>query len=388
MKNRWLIILFLQFYTSILVFGIPPVELSNFKVSQKEDSIIIQWKTFSEVNNDYFIIEKSIDAVLFIPLDTVKGAGKSDSIIEYVFYEEFSHSDSLMFYYRLRQVDFNGSLEIFSIVGLYYRPVSVFESIIDTNKMWVVLRNSSIDPPYYNGGDSFAYKFQDSSLIEEVYWTSLWESSDSEYSKWELRGYMKEMDSIVLFMNLTNNIDTLYNFTKKKGEMVASEECELPIDSVTTTNFIGKDRLTMHISDHQYYDVKYYEGIGSNAGLLTPLYNCMVGAYWYLICFYENGELKYHNENFNSCNYNVTSVLNQFERTVNIYPNPIKDRLHIDNVKINTRIEIYNSLGQVVYSKVLESIDNELKIPEMEGFCVVKLFSEEGKIVYSKPMIK
>lgn len=263
-----------------------------------------------------------------------------------------------------------------------------FESIVDTNKMWVVLRNSSIDPPYYNGGDSFAYKFQDSSLIEEEYWMKLWESSDSTYSEWRIKGYMKEKDSIVLFIDLTSKIDTLYDFTKKKGEMIVTEDCELPIDSITTTNFIGKDRLTMHISDHQYYDVKYYEGIGSNAGLLTPLYNCMVGACRYLICYYENGELKYHNENFNSCNYNVTSVLNQFERTVNIYPNPIKERLHIDNVKINTRIEIYNSIGQIVYSKVLESKDNEIKVPEMNGYCVVKLISEDGKFVYSKSMIK
>ncbi len=81
----------------------------------------------------------------------------------------------------------------------------------------------------------------------------------------------------------------------KTGESFGNEECILPIDSITTTHFIGKERLTMHISDHQYYDVKYYEGIGSNAGLLTPLYNCMVGANRYLICYYETSMFNHLN---------------------------------------------------------------------------------------------
>jgi len=144
----------------------------------------------------------------------------------------------------------------------------------------------------------------------------------------------------------------------------------------------------MHISDHQYFEVKYYEGIGSNAGLLTPLFNCWTGAYRYLICFYENGELKYHNENFNSCNYNVTSISNQFERTVNIYPNPIKDKLHIDNITIKSRLEIYNSLGQIIYSKNLDNRNNDIKLPDFKGYCIVKLISEDGKKIYSKSMTK
>jgi hypothetical protein len=253
--------------------------------------------------------------------------------------------------------------------------------------MWVVLRNSSIDPPYYNGGDSFAYKFQDSSFVADEYWMKLWEASDSIYSNWIVKGYMKEKDSIVLFMDLTNNIDTLYDFTKGKGEMIVSEDCELPIDSVSKTNFIGKDRFTMHISGHQYFEVKYYEGIGSNAGLLTPLFNCWTGAYRYLICFYENEELKYHNDNFNSCNYNITSIINQFESEVNIYPNPIKEKLHIDNVEINTRIEIYNSIGQIILSKVLVNNDNEIQIPKINEYFIVRLVLEDGRIVYSKPII-
>jgi hypothetical protein len=254
--------------------------------------------------------------------------------------------------------------------------------------MWVVLINSSAGPPFYNGGYSFAYKFQDSSLISEEYWMKLWESNDSLYSNWELHGYMKQIDSIVLFMDLSLKIDTLYNFTKIQGDMITSKYCELPVDSVTTTIFIGKNRFTMHISDHHYYDVKYYEGIGSNAGLLTPLYNCSTGASRYLICYYENGELKYHNDRFRSCNYNTVSIQNQQKNIVNIYPNPVTDRIQIDNVEINTILKIYNSVGQLVYKRLLTDENSRLNLPNFSRFCIVQLISSKGDIIYSKKMIK
>ena len=252
---------------------------------------------------------------------------------------------------------------LFSLLGILlatnFTYAQKYESIVDTTKMWVVLTNSSIDPPYYNGGDSFAYKIKDSTLFNEEYWMTLWESSDSTYSDWSVKGYMKENDSIVLFMDLANNIYTLYDFTLKAGDMVVSEECELPVDSISTSNFIGKDRLTMHISDHQYYDVKYYEGIGSNAGLLTPLYNCSTGAFRYLICYYENGELKYQNENFNSCNYNITSLPNQIERKILIYPNPCNENLVLKNTSQGSSsiitFELYNNMGVLLKKTKLQN---------------------------------
>lgn len=256
----------------------------------------------------------------------------------------------------LKKTKFGRLKSLFSLLGLLLVTNFIYgqnyEPIVDTSKMWVVLTNSSIEPPYYNGGVSFAYKIEGSTLFEEEYWMTLWESADSTYSDWSVKGYMKENDSIVLFMDLANNIYTLYDFTLKAGEMVVSEECELPVDSISTSNFIGKDRFTLHISDYHYYDVKYYEGIGSNAGLLTPLYNCSTGASRYLICYYENGELKYQNENFNSCNYNVTSISNQIERNIFIYPNPCNDNLVLKNTSPSSTsivtFELYNNMGELL----------------------------------------
>lgn len=255
------------------------------------------------------------------------------------------------------------------------------ESIVDTSKTWVEYRVYSEDPP--NSGDSYAYKIKDSSLISENYWMKLWESSDSNYSEWENIGYLKEKDSVVLFMDLSSSIDTLYDFTKKSGEKIVINDCEFTVDSVNTTNFIGKDRFTINTLDDQYY-----EGIGSSMGLLYPMNSCLIGVFRTLICYYEDGELKYHNEDFNSCNYNTTAVFNTNIQNIKVYPNPIIDRLQIDNVEINTQLNIYNSVGQVLYSKTLIAKNSSIILPDFKGYCIIQLTSKNGEIIYSKSIVK
>jgi len=257
-----------------------------------------------------------------------------------------------------------------------------FEPIVDTSKMWVEYIIGSEALPT-DIGESLAYKIKDSALISENYWMKLWESSDSSYTEWEHIAYLKEKDSIVLYMDLSSNIDTLYDFTKKPGEKIVRSVCEDSIISIDKTNFIGKERLTVHLQ----YD-QFYEGIGGNAGLLSPLHSCMVGADFYFLCYYENGELKYHNEDFNSCYYNTTAVFNTNIQTIKVYPNPIIDKINIDNIETNSLLNIYNSMGQIVYSKELTAKNNSIILPDFKGFCIIKLTSKKGDIIYSKSFIK
>lgn len=87
--------------------GIPlPIELIKFEVSCNSESIIFNWSTLSELNNDYFVIEYSRDGIKFEEISTHDGAGNSNILINY---EEILLNDLYEeSYYRLRQVDFNG----------------------------------------------------------------------------------------------------------------------------------------------------------------------------------------------------------------------------------------------------------------------------------------
>ena len=91
--------------TSICSTGLP-IELLSFEANCNKEATTLNWKTSSEINNDYFVIEKSIDGESFFSIGNVIGAGNSNSIIDYSFTDDdISNQTS---YYRLKQIDFNG----------------------------------------------------------------------------------------------------------------------------------------------------------------------------------------------------------------------------------------------------------------------------------------
>ncbi|MEN0048724.1 MAG: T9SS type A sorting domain-containing protein [Bacteroidota bacterium] len=88
-----------------------PVELLRFDGELVKEKVYLFWETASEINNDYFVVERSIDAKHFIPIGKVKGKGNSLSKVSYSFQEELSSGKHKDYYYRLKQVDFNGTYE-------------------------------------------------------------------------------------------------------------------------------------------------------------------------------------------------------------------------------------------------------------------------------------
>lgn len=86
-----------------------PVELLSFDGKLVGEKVHLFWETASEINNDYFVIERSLDAKDFIPIGKVEGKGNSLSRVAYSFQDRII--DHKPYYYRLKQVDFNGVFE-------------------------------------------------------------------------------------------------------------------------------------------------------------------------------------------------------------------------------------------------------------------------------------
>ena len=83
------------------------VELAQFTTECNNNIIEINWTTTSEINNDYFILEKSTNGNAFEEINRVQGAGNSNSIQNYKCFDNDLNSEYI--YYRLRQVDFDGN---------------------------------------------------------------------------------------------------------------------------------------------------------------------------------------------------------------------------------------------------------------------------------------
>ncbi len=93
-----------------------PVELSRFEAVAKEKSIILSWSTETELNNSGFSIERSTNGRDFGEISFVEGAGSSSRAEDYT-YEDTTPKQGVNYYYRLRQIDFDGTTDL-SIVRL------------------------------------------------------------------------------------------------------------------------------------------------------------------------------------------------------------------------------------------------------------------------------
>ncbi|MCX6182410.1 MAG: autotransporter-associated beta strand repeat-containing protein [Bacteroidetes bacterium] len=93
-----------------------PVKLVSFTGEKGKNFNELFWITASEINSDYFEIQRSSDAINFESIGTVKGAGNYNDILSYTFvdYEQPSGTS----YYRLKQYDYDGQNETFNIVAI------------------------------------------------------------------------------------------------------------------------------------------------------------------------------------------------------------------------------------------------------------------------------
>jgi hypothetical protein len=93
-----------------------PVTLVNFTAVKNGSAVDLDWQTATEINNDYFIAEKSKNGIDFTAVNVVDGAGNSQSTLNY---QTTDHSPyNGISYYRLKQVDYDGKFSYGKIVAV------------------------------------------------------------------------------------------------------------------------------------------------------------------------------------------------------------------------------------------------------------------------------
>ncbi|MBI4945906.1 MAG: T9SS type A sorting domain-containing protein [Bacteroidetes bacterium] len=107
------------------LFSTPlPIELLYFNATAENNSLVrCDWSTATEINNDYFSIERSKDGTNFSQIGTVKGAGNSSVTLNYTFYDHEPYSG--LSYYRLKQFDYNGAFSYSPIRPVYIGTIDL-----------------------------------------------------------------------------------------------------------------------------------------------------------------------------------------------------------------------------------------------------------------------
>ena len=93
-----------------------PVELVSFEGKEESGVVELMWVTASELNNDFFTVERSPDGKEFNPVTIVSGSGTTNEKHTYFALDNYPYNT--VTYYRLVQQDFDGSINYSKIISV------------------------------------------------------------------------------------------------------------------------------------------------------------------------------------------------------------------------------------------------------------------------------
>ncbi|MDY0081914.1 MAG: T9SS type A sorting domain-containing protein [Ignavibacteriaceae bacterium] len=95
-----------------------PVELTLFTAAASAGKVNLNWTTATEINNLGFEIERSYNEENFVSVGFVKGNGTTTDPKSYSFIDNIDLNGTEKIYYRLKQVDYNGSVNYSDVVSV------------------------------------------------------------------------------------------------------------------------------------------------------------------------------------------------------------------------------------------------------------------------------
>ncbi len=129
-------------------FATLPVELFDFSVEPKNQTVLVSWSTRSERDNDFFAVERSQDGITWQTIGIVSGAGTTNQS-QYYSYLDFNPATGIN-YYRLRQQDQDGTQHYSRIesvfldeavsLEIYPNPTTRGKTQLKVSELFVITR--------------------------------------------------------------------------------------------------------------------------------------------------------------------------------------------------------------------------------------------------------
>lgn len=100
-----------------------PIELLEFNAVKKDEkSVLVYWSTASEINSDFFIVQKTKDFEEWVNVSTVEAQGNSVNEVAYEVVDNNPFDGDA--YYRLKQTDLDGSFEYSDVVKVNFESLN------------------------------------------------------------------------------------------------------------------------------------------------------------------------------------------------------------------------------------------------------------------------
>ncbi len=123
---------------NVCAAAVLPIELVYFQARPVGKTVLIEWQTALEINNDFMVVQRSKDGRHFEDVGLVEGAGYSNERLNYQVTDRNPLAGTS--YYRLMQVDYDGT-ETFSEVRAVNLPqldseadIRVFPNILSVGQ--------------------------------------------------------------------------------------------------------------------------------------------------------------------------------------------------------------------------------------------------------------
>jgi hypothetical protein len=230
--------------------------------------------------------------------------------------------------------------------------------IVDTTRTW----NVAEIYPHGGGATTFEYFFGKTLYIEDTLYVEIMAKS---YNQGYLKGYLRE-DTIsrkVYYRNIFAKEPTLlYDFSLEIDDTVilygenGFKYTVLEIDSVEIFRDDFRKKIVFSGVWHSE-NLVWVEGIGNiTFNLLNPgdLEEGTINTV--LLCCYENDELAFMNDTYNTCYLDWVNVKESNNTEIKVFPNPAQNHITVTGGSIeDLEINIYNLHGLLLLEKQVEN---------------------------------
>ena len=281
-------------------------------------------------------------------------------------------------------------------------------NFVDPDVRWNVARtfpNANPQNPGFVETTTKVYGFIGDTIIANETWLKFYSTPDSNFvSDFTYLGNLRSENGIVLFIDTTNAIDTLYNFNLQVGDSVfydfGWESIYLQIENIDSIEIEGQNYKWFYFEEPQYgffhMEEVWIEGIGSKHGPLFPKYPGIfseeIPDSLNLTCYQKDNSIIWSNPYYDGCYVNIIlSTKEVLAEVFQIYPNPVYSRL---NIKIpagagtRNKVSIFDLSGKLLLNRYYNQKGGfEINTTFLEnGFYLLKI--ENSTTTYTQKFIK
>ena len=268
-------------------------------------------------------------------------------------------------------------LAICYFIAAYHIKAQAYIPFAKDGKMWTEKSSPSVAPMY----SITTWKMQGDTIINgklyKIVTGTHWYDSFFIYEDTALKKvYCLNAGSSSEFL--------LYDFNLQIGDTLAGSDCLVVVDK-TVEYFAGKNRIKISFNDYTVDTQIWYEGIGSlTQGVF--LHKCITGGYEWLLCYFENDTLIYHNSSLNNDCFTLNIQEFQQEKIISSYFSN-----NILYIKPTTSLAYALALYDIFGRKIKEATavgDLELNLSGLHnGLYIYRVESSDTKICYSSKLV-